>query len=403
MAAVPASAAATAKFFGGISFKHDKNDFVDIASDIAASRSKPLLAPMVVRRKLNEIGSNKLTSHYTFLLNDKTRYSPGDSLGVVPVQGGELVTKTLQSLGLKGSDLLNHKRIYKGKQLPASEMFSQHLDLRTVPPAIAKLATSQKMKDMLAGDKKKLLSYLSDIELHDFYKNHMNGVDPNKVISLLKPLQPRLYSISSHQAVAGNTVDLTVAKVDYTTEGISRNGTTTHYLHHIPLGSNMTPVFVQKAPKFRPPSTKTPTIMIGPGTGIAPFRSFMQDPSRTAPGAKNWIFFGDQKPQDYLYKDEWAPLQQNGNLKVSTAFSREPGKPKQYVQDKIRQQSSEIWKWVNDDKCSLFICGDAQFMAPGVESALKDTFQKHGNMTSEQAAKYLKDLEKAGRFHKDVY
>ena len=387
---MPASAAATAKFFGGISYKHQADGHVDMGSDAAGSRSKPLLAPMVVRRKLNGIGSNKLTSHYTFLLNKGTKYSPGDSLGVVPLQGGELVGKTLQSLGLSGSDSLSHKRVQGGKSISASQMLSQHLDLRTVPPALAKLATSQKMKEMLSGDKKKMLNYLSDIELHDFYTNHMKGVPVEKIISLLKPLQPRLYSISSNQAVAGNTVDLTVAKVDYTTEGIARNGTTTHFLHHIPLGENMTPVFVQKAPKFRPPPVTTPAIMIGPGTGIAPFRSFMQDPSRTAPGAKNWIFFGDQKPQDYLYGDEWAPLQQEGKLQVSTAFSREAGKKKEYVQDKIRQQSSEVWKWIKNDNCSIFICGDAKSMAPGVESALKEAFQTHGNMTPEESVKYLK-------------
>eukprot|EP01059_Diplonema_ambulator_P006407 TRINITY_DN16122_c0_g1_i1.p1 TRINITY_DN16122_c0_g1~~TRINITY_DN16122_c0_g1_i1.p1 ORF type:complete len:411 (+),score=126.05 TRINITY_DN16122_c0_g1_i1:31-1233(+) len=400
MAAVPASASDA--FLKGIAYSHTPGEYVSIGDSAAATRAKPLLAPLVTRRKLNEKGSGKITAHYTFLLNGGTKYEAGDSLGVMPLQGTELVAKTLSALGLEQGSSVSHKRIKKGAPMPAAMLLSQYLDIRNVPPALAKLSTSGEL-EALRKDKKKYIEHLQSMELHDFAAKYLKGVKVDDVVGALKPLQPRLYSISSNQAVAGNTVDLTVAKVDYTTHGVERHGTATHYLHHLPLGQAMTPVFVQKAPKFRPPETATPAIMIGPGTGIAPFRAFMQDPKRTAAGAENWVFFGDQKPADYLYRTEWDALQAKGVLRMTTAFSRDPPNKKMYVQDKLLAQGKDIWQWINDKKSSIFICGDAKSMAPGVEKALLDIFKQHGGMSPEQAASYLKDLEKTHRFHKDVY
>ncbi|KAJ9464139.1 Sulfite reductase flavoprotein alpha-component [Diplonema papillatum] len=400
MAAVPA--AASQAFLKNVAWSHRPSDYVAMGSDAAASRAKPLLAPLVCRRKLNEAASKKLTSHYTFLLNPATKYLPGDSLGVYPLHGSELVSKTLAALGLDRHTPVAHRRVQSGAEMPAAMIIAQHLDIRNVPPALAKLSTEPSLV-ALRSDRKKYLEHIKSMELHDFASKYLKNVPHDKVIAALKPLEPRLYSISSNQAVAGNTVDLTVAKVTYETNGVTRHGAATHYLHHVPLGDSMTPVFIQKAPKFRPPPTATPAIMVGPGTGIAPFRSFLQEPARLAPGARNWLFFGDQTPADYLYKQEWEPLEQAGVLKVSTAFSRDPATKKTYVQDKIREGSAEVWDWIHNKNANFYICGDAKSMAPGVEQALKDAFQKHGNMSKEEAAAYLKNLEKQHRFHKDVY
>eukprot|EP01065_Artemidia_motanka_P035081 TRINITY_DN43002_c0_g1_i1.p1 TRINITY_DN43002_c0_g1~~TRINITY_DN43002_c0_g1_i1.p1 ORF type:complete len:406 (+),score=116.29 TRINITY_DN43002_c0_g1_i1:64-1281(+) len=405
MAAVPAAvggASFAPSFHSGSQWTHKPAGFVAVTDSQAATRAKPLLAPLVTRRKLNGVESNKLTSHYTFLLNPGTRYEPGDSLGVLPLQSGDLVSRTLSALGVDGSSLKTHRRVEKGAPLPVRELLTQHLDVRNVSPALARLSNDPDLKERQA-DKKAFNAYLQSLELHDFVTRHMQGVDRDTIIAALKPLQPRLYSISSCQAKAGNTVDLTVAKVDYSTHGVQRHGTATHYLHHTPLGVAMTPVFVQKAPKFRPPSSETPCIMIGPGTGIAPFRAFLQDSRRSATSARNWLFFGDHGPADYLYKNEFAELQDTGNLRMSLAWSREADKPKVYVQDRIREQGADVWNWIGREKASIFICGDAKSMAPGVEKALISVFQDHGKMDPAAAKAFLKSLEKEGRFHKDVY
>eukprot|EP01064_Diplonema_japonicum_P032719 TRINITY_DN6216_c1_g1_i1.p1 TRINITY_DN6216_c1_g1~~TRINITY_DN6216_c1_g1_i1.p1 ORF type:complete len:401 (+),score=85.31 TRINITY_DN6216_c1_g1_i1:68-1270(+) len=400
MAAVPASASEA--FLKGIAYSHTPSEYVSVNDGAAASRTKPLLAPLVTRRKLNEAGSNKTTAHYTFLLNKGTKYEAGDSLGVMPLQGTDLVEKTLKALNLDKASPVGHKRIKKGADMPAAMLLAQYLDIRNIPPALAKLSKVSELKEM-KKDSKKYLEHLQSMELYDFAGKYLKDVPSADIIKALKPLQPRLYSISSSQAMAGETVDLTVAKVDYTTHGIERNGTATHFLHHLPLGAAMTPVFIQKAPKFRPPTTNIPAIMIGPGTGIAPFRAFMQDPKRMKAGAENWVFFGDQKPADYLYKSEWEALKEKGLLKMSTAFSRDPNSKKTYVQDRITEQGKEIWDWIANKKSQIFICGDAKAMAPGVEKALIGVFCKYGGMTQDQAATHLKDLEKSHRFHKDVY
>eukprot|EP00755_Sulcionema_specki_P038460 Sspe_Gene.110928::Locus_92064_Transcript_1_1_Confidence_1.000_Length_1405::g.110928::m.110928/K00380/cysJ; sulfite reductase (NADPH) flavoprotein alpha-component len=400
MAAVPAVSNPDA-FFKGAAFRFPDSKFVSLTSASAASRNRPLLAPLVVRRGLNKVGSQKTTTHYTFLLNPSTKYEPGDSLGVYPLQSGELVESTIKALGLDPESAVSHRRVQSGAPVPLRELLTQHLDLRTVPPALARLSSDPWLTKLRETDKKEFNKYLQSVEIHDFVSKHLKGAKRDEIVQALKPLQPRLYSISSNQAVAGNTVDLTVAKVDYKTHGVERHGAATHFMYNIPLGQ-AAPVFVQRAPKFRPPPSTTPTIMVGPGTGIAPFRSFMQDPKRLQEGAKNWLFFGDQRPSDYLYGEEWERLQQTGKLRVNTAFSRDSGK-KVYVQDRIRENGADVWEWLSKGAASVYICGDAKAMAPGVEKALCDVFEKYGGMDAKSAKEYLKSLEKAGRFHKDVY
>eukprot|EP01062_Namystynia_karyoxenos_P021383 TRINITY_DN18138_c0_g1_i1.p1 TRINITY_DN18138_c0_g1~~TRINITY_DN18138_c0_g1_i1.p1 ORF type:complete len:430 (+),score=145.62 TRINITY_DN18138_c0_g1_i1:74-1291(+) len=405
MAAVPAAVGAAAfppAFFSNARWRHPPEGHVGVTDSAAATRSKPLLAPLVARRKLNGVDSKKLTTHYTFLLNPGTKYDPGDSLGVLPLQSGPLVDKTLRSLGIDGAAPASHRRVRDGAVLPTRELLGQHLDIRVVSPALARLSTDPELVKLRAN-KKSYNEYLQSLELHDFAARHLQGVAPDKVLAALKPLQPRLYSISSSQEKAGNTVDLTVAKVDYKTHGVERNGTATHYMFHAPLGVAMTPVFVQRAPKFRPPPPDKPCIMVGPGTGIAPFRAFLQHSTRLGDGVRNWLFFGDHGPADYLYKSEFDELQDKGKLRMSLAWSREQGKKKVYVQDRIREQGADIWNWIGREGAQLFICGDAKSMAPGVERALLEVFQHHGGMNEPAAKDFLKTLEKDGRFHKDVY
>jgi sulfite reductase (NADPH) flavoprotein alpha-component len=231
------------------------------------------------------------------------------------------------------------------------------------------------------------------------------GIEIAELGSLLRPLPPRLYSIASSLKAHPGEVHLTVGAVRYEAHGRSRQGVASCWLaDRVVPGETPVPVFVQVSRHFRPPTDPSrPMIMVGPGTGIAPFRAFLQERRAVGAPGKNWLFFGDQRrSSDYLYASELDPLHRDGFLtRLDLAFSRDQ-ESKVYVQDRMREQSQALWQWL-EEGAHFYVCGDARRMAKDVEAALLTVIRTAGGRTEEQASEYLESLQTEGRYQKDVY
>ncbi len=220
----------------------------------------------------------------------------------------------------------------------------------------------------------------------------------------MRKLMPRLYSISSAPSKFPDEIHLTIAVVRYETNGRKREGVCSTYLaERARLGQADLPVFVAESHFGLPEDDNVPVIMVGPGTGVAPFRSFVMDRATRGAKGRNWLFFGDQrKEHDFLYADEWAEYLQSGVLtRLDTAFSRDQA-TKVYVQDRMRENAAELWRWISEG-AYFYVCGDAKRMAKDVDAALHALVAEQGKMTPEAAVDWVKQFKKDGRYQRDVY
>jgi sulfite reductase (NADPH) flavoprotein alpha-component len=224
-----------------------------------------------------------------------------------------------------------------------------------------------------------------------------------ELLAVLKPMQPRLYSISSSQAVHPDEVHLTVSTVRYGRDGAARGGVCSTFLADRADGADI-PIFVQKTVHFRPPKDPSlPMIMVGPGTGVAPFRAFLQERRASGASGRNWLFFGEQRSQtDFYYRDELEAMQQDGTLgRLDLAFSRDQ-REKVYVQDRMRAQGADLWRWLQDG-AHFYVCGDGNRMAKDVDAALKQIAQSHGALSPDAAASFVATMAQEKRYVRDVY
>jgi len=248
--------------------------------------------------------------------------------------------------------------------------------------------------------------YLYGMEFIDFLTNHPSiSWTAEELIKTMRKLQPRLYSIASSMKAVGNSVHLTIATVRYESHGRKRKGVASSFLADRTGPDVPVPVFVHTAKHFRlPEDPATPVIMVGPGTGVAPFRAFLQERKASGASGKNWLFFGEQRrSQDFMYEEELTALQNEGVLtKLDVAFSRDVAGQKVYVQHRMRENGKELFQWL-EEGAHFYVCGDGARMAKDVDAELMKIAETEGGKTPEQAAEYIEGLKKSKRYKRDVY
>ncbi|EFX3753598.1 NADPH-dependent assimilatory sulfite reductase flavoprotein subunit [Salmonella enterica] len=366
------------------------------------TKDAPLTATLSVNQKITGRNSEKDVRHIEIDLGDSgLRYQPGDALGVWYQNDPALVKELVELLWLKGDEPVT----VDGKTLPLAEALEWHFEL-TVNTAniVENYATLTRSESLLplVGDKTQLQHYAATTPIVDMVRFSPAQLDAQALIDLLRPLTPRLYSIASAQAEVESEVHITVGVVRYDIEGRARAGGASSFLADRVEEEGEVRVFIEHNDNFRlPANPETPVIMIGPG--IAPFRAFMQQRAAEGAEGKNWLFFGNPHfTEDFLYQVEWQRYVKEGVLsRIDLAWSRDQ-KEKIYVQDKLREQGAELWRWINDG-AHIYVCGDARRMAADVEKALLEVIAEFGGMDLESADEYLSELRVERRYQRDVY
>lgn len=368
------------------------------------TKEAPLSATLSVNQKITGRDSEKDVRHIEIDLGDSgLRYQPGDALGVWYQNDPALVKEIVELVWLKGDEPVT----VNGQSLSLSEALQWHVEL-TVNTAniVENYATLTRSDSLLplVGDKAQLQHYATTTPVVDMLRFSPAQLDAQALVDLLRPLTPRLYSIASSLAEVESEVHITVGAVRYEVEGRARAGGASSFLADRVEEDGEVRVFIEHNDNFRlPTNPETPVIMIGPGTGIAPFRAFMQQRAAEGASGKNWLFFGNPHfTEDFLYQVEWQRYVKEGVLsRIDLAWSRDQ-KEKVYVQDKLREQGAELWRWINDG-AHIYVCGDANRMAKDVEQALLDVIAEFGAMDAESADEFLSELRVERRYQRDVY
>jgi sulfite reductase (NADPH) flavoprotein alpha-component len=367
------------------------------------SRDTPVDATFLRRTRLNKPGSNKETWHIDIDLKGcRLDYTVGDSFGIAPTNDPALVDAVIRAIGAPADFPIGGRTL--------RDVLTDGVSLSPAPDMLFQLFSyltggdrRLKAKALAAGEDPDgdaaTLDVLAAVE-------KFPGVrpDPEAFIESLEPLQPRLYSIASSPKVERNLVSLTVDAVRYDIKGRRRHGVASTFCAERIKPGDRLKVYVQKAHAFGlPAEPAVPIIMVGPGTGVAPFRAFLHERMATKAPGRNWLFFGHQRSDyDFFYADEFAALKQKGVLtRLSLAWSRDT-EEKFYVQDRMRQSGRDVWAWLADG-AHVYVCGDAQRMAKDVERALVDIVAQHGVRTTDEAVAFVADLKRRGRYQQDVY
>ncbi|MEH8161827.1 assimilatory sulfite reductase (NADPH) flavoprotein subunit [Aeromonas allosaccharophila] len=365
------------------------------------SKENPFPARLSVNQKITGRDSTKDIRHIEINLTESGLiYQPGDALGVWFDNDAELVGEVLALTGLSGDEATAHGTL-RAALTSHFELTRLHGGFIT---GLADISDNVALKD-LAGDKAQVNALVASAQIVDVLKRFPTVLTAEQLVGLLRPLTPRLYSIASAQSEVEEEVHLTVGVVRYPQEdGTVRSGAASSYLADRLIEDGEVRVFVEHNDNFRlPANPDTPVIMVGPGTGIAPFRAFMQEREAQGAEGKNWLFFGNPHfTQDFLYQVEWQRYVKSGLLsKISLAFSRDQAN-KIYVQDRLREAGQELYQWL-EAGAHFYVCGDANKMAKDVQEALLDVIAEHGHKSREEAEEYLSELRRAKRYQRDVY
>ncbi|WP_240844237.1 NADPH-dependent assimilatory sulfite reductase flavoprotein subunit [Klebsiella michiganensis] len=368
------------------------------------TKEAPLTATLAVNQKITGRDSEKDVRHIEIDLGDSgLRYQPGDALGVWYQNDPALVKELVELLWLTGEEPVT----VDGKMLPLAEALEWHFELTVNTGNIVEnYATLTRSESLLplVGDKAQLQHYAATTPIVDMVRFSPAQLDAQALVDLLRPLTPRLYSIASSQAEVESEVHVTVGVVRYDIEGRARAGGASSFLADRVEEDGEVRIFIEHNDNFRlPANPQTPVIMIGPGTGIAPFRAFMQQRAAEGAEGKNWLFFGNPHfTEDFLYQVEWQSYVKEGVLsRIDLAWSRDQ-QQKVYVQDKLREQGAELWRWINDG-AHIYVCGDANRMAKDVEQTLLEVIAEYGAMDAEAADEFLSELRVERRYQRDVY
>ena len=377
------------------------------AAPVKYSRKNPYPSELTERVLLNGEGSAKETIHLEFNLEGSgLEYETGDALAVVPHNAEDVVNAIIEKTKLVAEAPVRIKE----QEYTLKEALTSHLDVTTISLPVLKryneIVKDKKLEAILDPARKTdLQTYLHGREIIDVLNDFpAKEITANALVSIMRKLPPRLYSIASSPKTHPGEVHLTVGVVRYDTHGRQRKGVCSTYLSDRIAEGDKADVFVAANKHFKiPADNDAPMIMVGPGTGIAPFRAFVQE--RKAIGAKgqNWLFFGDQHYlTDFLYQTEWQDYLADGFLtKLDVAFSRDQ-EEKVYVQDRMRENSAELYEWI-EKGASFYVCGDASRMATDVDLALHEIIEKEGGKSNEEAATYVKKLKTDKRYLRDVY
>ncbi len=375
------------------------------SSGTAYTKENPYTATLSVRQKITSRTAEKDVEHIEIdLSGSDLRYQAGDALGVWPLNAAGLVQEILDLNQLTGSETV---QLSNGRETNIRTALTESADITQNTPAFvqqyAELTNNEELK-AIAADKAQLDAYLAATPPVGVFAAYPHPLDAQTLYSLFRPQTPRLYSIASAQDEVGEEVHLTIGVVRFDHHDHTYTGAASGYLgERLEEGSEVR-VFVEPNPNFRlPQNGDTPIIMIGAGTGVAPFRSFMQQRAANGDSGKNWLFFGNQRlADDFLYQLEWSDWRKDGLLtRADLAWSRQ-GEHKVYVQHKITERAAEVWNWLQQG-AHIYVCGDAARMARDVENALIEVIETQGKLSRDEAEDYLNDLREDKRYQRDVY
>jgi sulfite reductase (NADPH) flavoprotein alpha-component len=370
-------------------------------------KSNPFPAALLANRKLNGAGSDKDTRHFEIELNGSgLSYEAGDALGVFPSNCPELVEDLLAALKFSGDEAVPGR----DGTVPVREALFRHYEITKIPRNLLQAMAGRTGDELLTklvapGTNGELGQFLWGREIIDLVLAHPQAkFAPAEFVALLRKLPARLYSISSSPKAHPDRVHVTVSVVRYESLARRRKGVCSTFLAERLPANAPVPVFIHTNNNFRPPpDNDLPMIMIGPGTGIAPFRGFLQERQAEGAAGKNWLFFGDQRAAtDFMYRDELDTMLRDGVLtRLTTAFSRDQ-EQKIYVQHRMAEHAKELFEWL-EAGAYFYVCGDANRMAKDVDAALQEVVCRAGSRTAEQAVEYVKQLKTEKRYQRDVY
>jgi sulfite reductase (NADPH) flavoprotein alpha-component len=376
-------------------------------------KTNPFQATLKERFLLTKSSSTKKTYHVTLdLKNSEISFNGGDSIGIFAQNDPLLVQYLLDAMKAKGDEIIQDPKSLKPLSIRDFLMFKANLSrlsssfLKLIYEYETVHDKKNQLSHLLQSENKPILSeYLATHDPLDLLKEYSEVKAPLQELCIqFGPLLPRFYSVASSLKMSPGEVDLTVALFTFTHGGEQRFGVASHFLchlaepHHTPV-----PIYVQPAHGFTLPSDPhTPIIMIGPGTGVAPFRAFLQERICQGASGKNWLFFGERnRASDFFYEEFFLSLQAEQKLRLDLAFSRDQ-QEKIYVQHRLYENKADVWAWI-EEGASLFVCGDAHRMAKDVEAMLRKIIQEEGNLNEEGAKAYLKNLRSQKRYLLDVY
>ena len=380
----------------------------DSATTVVYDKKNPFPSTLKRRVLLNKDGSAKETIHLEMCLaGSGLEYLPGDSLAIIPANSAQVVEQVIEAGGFDAGEMVELK---SGTTKPLGEAFATDLDITGITKNILKkynaFAQSEKLESLLDPENKaELDDYLWGREVIDMLTDFpVPGLSASDFCGTLRKQLPRLYSIASSPKAHPDEVHLTIAVVRYHSHDRDREGVcSTYTADRVSEGETM-PVYVHISRTFKlPEDGDTPIIMVGPGTGIAPFRAFVEERDAIGATGKSWLFFGDQhRATDYLYGDEWERYVGDGKLsRIDLAFSRDQ-EHKVYVQHRMLEHAAEMYSWLNDGAV-FYVCGDASRMAKDVHEALITIAEKEGGKSREDAEAWVKQLHTDKRYLKDVY
>ncbi|TXK68826.1 assimilatory sulfite reductase (NADPH) flavoprotein subunit [Paenibacillus sp. N3.4] len=373
------------------------------------SRTNPFQAEVLENLNLNGRGSDRETRHIEISLEGSNlQYEPGDCLGIYPENHPRLVDELIEALGWKAEELIIINKNGEKRSVREALLRNYEITLLTKPllEQAAKLTASPELQQLLAaGNEQDLKAYLHGRDLLDLVQDYsFKGVSAADFVAILRKLPARLYSIASSSKAYPDEVHVTVRTVRYETQGRERYGVCSVQLSERINSGDTLPVYIQNNPNFKlPENAETPIIMIGPGTGVAPFRAFLGEREESGAEGKTWLFYGDQHfSTDFLYQVEWQKWLKDGVLsRMDVAFSRDTDK-KVYVQHRMLEKSAELYKWLQEGAC-VYVCGDEKKMAHDVHATLATIIEQEGGFSTEEAAEYLARMQQQKRYQRDVY
>jgi sulfite reductase (NADPH) flavoprotein alpha-component len=369
-------------------------------------REQPFAAPVLANDRITARGATREVRHLEIsLAGSGLEYRPGDALGVWHENPAPVVEAVIAALGVAA----DHAVSLHGESRSLGEWLTTRREItRLTKPflvAHAERCGSVELAAILQpGAEARLRALLKDQQLVDVLRRWPAAWEPQAFIEALRPLAPRLYSIASSMSAVGEEAHLTVAVVDYEHEGERRLGAASAHLAGLVNDAATARVFIEPNERFRlPDDPSRDVIMIGPGTGVAPYRGFLQEREAQGATGRNWLVFGNRQfGSDFLYQVEWQALARKGLLtRVDLAFSRDRTR-RAYVQDRLREAGAELWSWLAGG-AHLYVCGDAERMAPAVHAALLEIAVQHGGLDRDGAESWLRDLADQRRYLRDVY
>ncbi len=375
----------------------------------AYDKKNPFPARLLMNRRLNAEGSARDTRHFEIeLTGSGLSYEVGDVLGVYPHNHPQCVDELTAALAFDGDQIVT---LPDGEQITLRRALLERFDIRNVNrpllEAWAPACDSELLRKLLADDSdaSAIESYLWGREIIDLVNEHRpRFASPEDFLALLRRIGARLYSISSSPKAHPDEVHLTIARVEYEAHDRRRLGVCSSFLSDRVYPEGEVNVFLQTAKHFKlPTDLNTPVIMVGPGTGIAPFRAFLEERRATEAAGLNWLFFGNpHEANDFLYRDELEVMIEDGTLqRFDTAWSRDQ-ETKIYVQDRMREAGAELWKWLTEG-AHFYVCGDAKRMAKDVDDVLHEVIAEYGGKSASETAAYVADMKKSKRYQRDVY